>query len=350
MTTLQTVTAGAGAIPDINDNFIATSPAGIYARRAAGTSGLTWGYYGGIAFGETIANSTVALTASTTNYVVASRTTGAVSAATTTTNWNNPSGFYRLYRIVTGASTITSYTDNRDFTSGGDTSALSTSVSSLSTGLSTTTSTVGSLSTGLSTTNSGLVSLSTSASTGLSSLVSGLSTTDSSLGSLSTSTSTGLSSLSTGLSTTDSSLVSLSTSSSTGLSTATSGISSLSTGLSTTNSSLASLSTSVRQPRVQAVASASTVTPTFSDDAVKVTALAVNVTLANPSGTAVDCFGGVIRIKDNGAIRTITYGSQYRAVGVVLPSSTVAGKELYLAWIWNTEATKADIIAVGIEA
>lgn len=119
MTTLATVAAGTGAITDINDNFIAASPAAMYGRRASATSGLTWGYYGGIAFGATIANGTVSLTASSTNYIVASRSTGAVSAATSTTDWNNTTDYFRLYQVVAGASTVTSYTDHRDFTGGG---------------------------------------------------------------------------------------------------------------------------------------------------------------------------------------------------------------------------------------
>lgn len=118
MTTLATVAAGTGAITDINDNFIATSAAGIYGRRAPATSGLTWGYYGGIAFGNTIANGTVSLTASSTNYIVASRSTGAVSVATGTTNWNNTTNYFRLYQVVAGDAAVTSYTDHRDFTGG----------------------------------------------------------------------------------------------------------------------------------------------------------------------------------------------------------------------------------------
>lgn len=119
MTTLATVAAGTGAITDINDNFIATSPAAMYGRRASATSGLTWGYYGGIAFGATIANGTVSLTASSTNYIVASRSTGAVSVATSTTNWNNATDYFRLYQVVAGSASVSSYTDHRDFTGGG---------------------------------------------------------------------------------------------------------------------------------------------------------------------------------------------------------------------------------------
>jgi hypothetical protein len=101
---------------------------------------------------------------------------------------------------------------------------------------------------------------------------------------------------------------------------------------------------------VQTVVSAATVTPTFSNDMVKVTALAVNVTLANPTGTARDGFGMVIRIKDAGAAKTISYGTQYRAIGVTLPVATVISKTLYLACIWNATDTKLDVIAVGQEA
>lgn len=99
-----------------NALFDAGSPATIYGRRASTTTGLTWGHYGGyISIAGTptsIANGTVALTGSTTNYVVASRATGVVSTSTTTTNWDSAS-YIRLYQIVTGASSVTSYTDHR---------------------------------------------------------------------------------------------------------------------------------------------------------------------------------------------------------------------------------------------
>lgn len=107
---------------------------------------------------------------------------------------------------------------------------------------------------------------------------------------------------------------------------------------------------SLRNPAVQSVVSASTVTPTFANDLVKVTAQAAALTLANPSGTAIDGVGIVIRIKDNGTARTIGYGTQYRAIGVTLPTTTVVGKTLYLAGIWNVEDTTLDIVAVGQQA
>ena len=108
--------------------------------------------------------------------------------------------------------------------------------------------------------------------------------------------------------------------------------------------------TSSRSPSIQTVTSSATVTPTFSDDLVTITAQAAGLTLANPTGTAIPGLGLVIRIKDNGTARTISYDTQYRAIGVTLPSATVISKTLYLAGIWNANDTKLDIVAVGQEA
>ena len=103
-----------------NALFDAASAATTYGRRASTTTGLTWGYYGGnvtIAAGtmSQIANGTVSLTASQTNYLVAAKSSGAVSVSTTTTNWNDTDAYWRLYSIVAGASSVTSYTDSRQF-------------------------------------------------------------------------------------------------------------------------------------------------------------------------------------------------------------------------------------------
>ena len=111
--------------------------------------------------------------------------------------------------------------------------ATSTSITSLSTGVSTAQSGVVSLSTGLTTTNSNVASLST-----------GLNTTNSNVGSLSTglnTTNSNVASLSTGLTTTNSNVASLST----GLNTTNSNVASLSTGLTTATSSVTALSTGI---------------------------------------------------------------------------------------------------------
>lgn len=103
--------------------------------------------------------------------------------------------------------------------------------------------------------------------------------------------------------------------------------------------------------RIQSVTSSATVTPNAdNDDAVKITAQAAGLTLANPSGTPTGMQAMIIRIKDNGTARTIAYGTQYRAIGVTLPTTTVISKTIYLGLIWNADDTKWDVIGYSIEA
>ena len=101
-----------------NAFFDAASPATLYGRRQSQCSGLTWGYYGGNVTKSDgtmsqIANATLLLTASTTHYVVAKKSDGVVSNSTATTNWNNLAEYWRLYSVVTGTATVTSYIDYR---------------------------------------------------------------------------------------------------------------------------------------------------------------------------------------------------------------------------------------------
>ena len=97
-----------------NALFDAGSPAVLFGRRASLCSGLNWFYYGGTMLVDgvltTIANNAaaLALTASATNYLEATRA-GVVSKNTT----GFTPGLIPLYTVVTGASTVTSYTDQR---------------------------------------------------------------------------------------------------------------------------------------------------------------------------------------------------------------------------------------------
>lgn len=119
-TNLDTIVQGSGS-QDVQANalFNASSTAMLYANRVATTTGLVWGYFGGNVTKSdgtqtTIANSTVTLTASTTNYITAKKEDGSVYLQTSTTNWNDTANYWRLYSVVVGASTITSYTDERE--------------------------------------------------------------------------------------------------------------------------------------------------------------------------------------------------------------------------------------------
>jgi hypothetical protein len=96
-----------------NELLNAASPATLYANRASTTSLLTWGFYGGRFNGMSVANGTISLTASSTNYIVAEIATGTVSVDTVSTNWNDTADYLRLYEVVTGTTSVTSFTDYR---------------------------------------------------------------------------------------------------------------------------------------------------------------------------------------------------------------------------------------------
>jgi hypothetical protein len=102
--------------------------------------------------------------------------------------------------------------------------------------------------------------------------------------------------------------------------------------------------------RVQSVTSNATVTPTSTNDLVKITAQAAGLTLANPTGTFAEGQALIIRIKDDGTARAITYGSDYRAIGVTLPTTTVLSKTTYLGIIFNDTDTKWDVVGVTTQA
>jgi hypothetical protein len=103
-------------------------------------------------------------------------------------------------------------------------------------------------------------------------------------------------------------------------------------------------------PRVQTTASAATVTPVNTNDLVTITAQAAALALANPTGTWDEGQPLMIRIKDNGTARAITYGTDYRAIGVTLPTTTVLSKTTYLGLIYNATDTKWDVIGVTTQA
>ena len=103
-------------------------------------------------------------------------------------------------------------------------------------------------------------------------------------------------------------------------------------------------------PRVQTIASSATVTAVSTNDIVTITAQAVGLTLANPTGAFVEGQSLIIRIKDNGTARSIAYGTNFRAIGVTAPTITVANKTTYIGCIYNSTDTKFDIVGVCTEA
>ena len=106
--------------------------------------------------------------------------------------------------------------------------------------------------------------------------------------------------------------------------------------------------------RVNSITDAATITPTGdSSDQYNVTALAQPATVAAPSGTPTSGQKLILRIKDNGTGRALTWTTSsggYRVVGVTLPTTTTANKTSYIGCIYNSDATFWDVVAVTTEA
>ena len=85
-------------------------------------------------------------------------------------------------------------------------------------------------------------------------------------------------------------------------------------------------------------------------DQFEITAQAGALKFNNPGGTPTGGQKLIIRIKDNGTARALTYDTQFRAIGVTLPTTTVKSKTLYMGFIYNATDTKWDCVAVGQEA
>lgn len=107
-------------------------------------------------------------------------------------------------------------------------------------------------------------------------------------------------------------------------------------------------------PRTTTTASTATLTiDADATDLAIITAQAVALTIAAPTPVTnvVDGQRLMIRIVDNGGAQTISWNAKFRAVGVsALPSTTVAGKTMYVLCVWNTDSTDFwDVLSVMIQ-
>tara|TARA_B110000483_G_scaffold108703_1_gene132470 strand:- start:19183 stop:20064 length:882 start_codon:yes stop_codon:yes gene_type:complete len=101
------------------------------------------------------------------------------------------------------------------------------------------------------------------------------------------------------------------------------------------------------------VTTASTATLTVDSDVndfVVLTAQSEALTIAAPTGTPVEGQKLIIRLKDNGSARGITFNAIFRAIGITIPTTTVASKITYLGLVYNSTDTKWDVIATKTEA
>lgn len=77
------------------------------------------------------------------------------------------------------------------------------------------------------------------------------------------------------------------------------------------------------------------------------------ITLAAPSGTPVNGQKLLIRLKDNGTARGITWTTSsgaYRALGITLPTTTVINKTTYVGCVYNSASSFWDAVATVTEA
>lgn len=78
------------------------------------------------------------------------------------------------------------------------------------------------------------------------------------------------------------------------------------------------------------------------------------ITIAAPTGTPVDGQKLMIRIEDAGVAEAITWitgsSNTYRVIGAVLPTTTTAGKTMYIGCVYNAPDVFWDVIAVVKQA
>lgn len=119
-----------------------------------------------------------------------------------------------------------------------------------------------------------------------------------------------------------------------------------------TNKTLISTTNVIEE--ISAITDSATPTPTGGSlrNAFDVTALGQAATFAAPSGTPANWNKLIVRIKDNGTARGLSWNAIYVAGGVALPTTTVLSKILVLLFMYNTanSLNKWQLIASSQEA
>lgn len=111
---------------------------------------------------------------------------------------------------------------------------------------------------------------------------------------------------------------------------------------------LTKVPTNLIQTRTVTVSTGATITPTSDTaDVYEVTTLDTASTIAAPSGTPQNNQRLLLKIRDNGTARALTWNSIYRAVEVTLPATTTVNKTLYVGCIYNSVDSKWDVLAIG---
>ncbi len=97
------------------------------------------------------------------------------------------------------------------------------------------------------------------------------------------------------------------------------------------------------------IASGATITPTA--QIYDVTALAVTAAVAVPSFTAANGMALILRIRDNGTARALSFNVGYTNVsGLDTPTATIANKLLTIGAMYNSTTSKWEIQGINQEA
>lgn len=124
-------------------------------------------------------------------------------------------------------------------------------------------------------------------------------------------------------------------------------------GVTITNGS-GSITVGVPPRAVAASGTSGTLTPNGdTTDVFNAFALDGAITLAAPSGTPVDGQKLILRLKDDGTARAITWTTSsgaYREIGITLPTTTTAGKLTYVGCVYNSTDLFWDAVALTTQA
>jgi hypothetical protein len=85
-------------------------------------------------------------------------------------------------------------------------------------------------------------------------------------------------------------------------------------------------------------------------DGLKITAQAEALTFAAPTGTPSDMQTFAVRLKDNGTSKAISWNAAFVAMGVALPTATVAGKKMSFVFMYDSDLAKWGLVSLAKEA
>lgn len=74
-----------------------------------------------------------------------------------------------------------------------------------------------------------------------------------------------------------------------------------------------------------------------------------DITIEVPNGTPYNGQKLIIRIKDNGTSRNVSWNAIYRSVGTTLPTTTIPNKTAYIGFVYNTQDVDWDAIGGAFE-